>query len=101
LERRDLGSYRYCGSGRSDHALGPSVNGASIAALTDEDIGLLLGETGVGESRLEDPLFKSKDVTLILSDPQYKSTGVHVPMLLRFGTISWPRSACRIPQISI
>jgi hypothetical protein len=35
------------------HALGPSLNGASIAALTDEDIGFLLGQNGVGESRLE------------------------------------------------
>jgi hypothetical protein len=35
------------------HVLSASLNGASIAALTDEDIGFLLGQNGVGESRLE------------------------------------------------
>src|SRR5262249_7225014 len=34
------------------HALTPSLRSASIAALTDEDIGFLLGQNGVGESRL-------------------------------------------------
>jgi hypothetical protein len=112
VEARHLDGCRYCGSGRGDrnppcseseaivHALAASLRGASVATLTDEEIGFLLRATGVRESRLEDPLLKSKDETDRPRSPE-QHTGRRFPSCCASGRFPDPRSACRIPQLTI